>query len=117
MADAGLFFGWKGPVVGRESMAMEMFASTVAYWTEQKEKGNIESFEPVILSRHGGDMNGFMLIRGEREKLDEIKRTDKYLEIMSQGSYCIDSFGMVEAYVGEGVARIMGEYGKWVKKG
>lgn len=117
MADAALFCGWNKPTSGREKQAMELFASTLAYWTKQKEAGNIESFEPVILSRHGGDMNGFMLVRGDQEKLDEIKRSDEWLTIVTQCSYCIDNFGAVDAYVNEGVARMMGEYGKWVSKG
>ena len=96
---------------------MELFASTLAYWTKQKETGNIESFEPVILSRHGGDMNGFILVRGDRNKLDEIKNSDEFLTITTQCTWCVDSFGVVDAYVNEGVAKVMGEYGKWVAKG
>ena len=117
MADAALFCGWKGTTYGREKQAMELFASTLAYWTKQKETGNIESFEPVILSRHGGDMNGFILVRGDRNKLDEIKNSDEFLTITTQCTWCVDSFGVVDAYVNEGVAKVMGEYTKWVAKG
>ena len=117
MANAALFMGWKAPTVGRESQAIELFGNNIAFWTKQKESGTIESFEPVILSRHGGDMNGFVLIRGDREKLDEIKRTDEYITLISQASFCIDGFGVVDAHVGEGVAKMMGEYGKWASKG
>jgi hypothetical protein len=117
MADAALFLGWKAPTVGREGQAMELFTSALGFWNKQKDGGKIESFEPVILSRHGGDMNGFILVRGDRAKLDEIKKTDEFMSITAQASFCIDGFGVVDAYVGDGVARIMGEYGKVVAKG
>lgn len=117
MADTALFCGWNQPSTGREAQALELFASTIAFWNKHKEAGNIESFEPVILSRHGGDMNGFMLIRGDAAKLDEIKRSDEFFSIVNQCSYCVDNFGVVDAYIKEGVARVMGEYGKYVSKG
>jgi hypothetical protein len=117
MADSALFLGWKAPHVGREKQAMELFSKALNYWTKQQDQGNIESFEPVILARHGGDMNGFMLIRGDAAKLDEVRRSQEYFEIVSECSYCIDGFGVVDGYVGEGVARTMGEFGKYVAKG
>ena len=64
MADAGLFIGWGEVVRGRETEALEVFNETLAYYGRLQEEGAIESFEPVFLEPHGGDLSGFILIRG-----------------------------------------------------
>ena len=37
-----------------------------------KDNGTITSHTPYFLDSHGGDLNGFWLINGERTKLDEL---------------------------------------------
>ncbi len=117
MADAALMTGWREPKTGRESHAMELFSSTMMFWTKQMEAGNIESFEPVIMSRHGGDLNGFLLIRGEAAKLDEIRRSEEFTNIITQASYILDGFGVIDCYIGASLMDIMGKYGALVGKG
>ena len=75
MADAAILIGWNEPKPGRESMAAQLFADTMKYYTTLVEQRAIESFEPVILTRHGGDFNGFILLRGEAAKLDALQRS------------------------------------------
>ena len=64
MADAGLFIGWGEVVRGREERAVEVFGETVEYYGRLQADGRIESFEPCLLEPHGGDLAGFILIRG-----------------------------------------------------
>ena len=69
MADAGLFVGWGQVVRGREQRAVEVFNESVAYWGGLQGDGKIESFEIAFLTPHGGDLNGFVLIRGSDEQM------------------------------------------------
>ena len=74
MAGEALFVGW-GPVVrGREQKSLGVFQETVEYYGKLQQEGKIESFEPVLVAPHGGDLGGFVLIRGERARLDEVRR-------------------------------------------
>ena len=117
MADAALFMGWNEPKVGREAHAMELWASTMTFWTRQLEAGNVESFEPVILARHGGTLNGFILIRGTTENLDRIRRSDEYNDLIMQVTYCLEGFGTVDAYIGDQLKDRMSRYSKLAGKG
>ncbi len=111
-----LFFGWNRPVVGREKQAMELFQSSLAFWSKKQEAGQIESFEPILLRNHGGDMNGFMLIKGESEKLDAISHEKDFINLVMQLGLAVDGFGVIRGYGGEAVQAMMGEWGKLVQQ-
>lgn len=58
-----------------------MFNEATSYYTRLQLEGTIESFEPVILSAHGGDLAGFVVLRGDRNKLDALKQTEEFARI------------------------------------
>ena len=112
MADYGIFYGWNRPVPGREGHAAELFTEVIGYWTKQVEQGNVESFEPVFLNRHGGDLNGFLLVRGMREKILPLTETDEYEDMMTRSDHFLLGFGNIPCYVGDSVESGMA---RWVK--
>ena len=59
-------------VRGREAKSREVFNEEVEYWARLQQEGQIESFEVVLLSPHGGDLSGFALLRDSGESLDRI---------------------------------------------
>ena len=69
MATGALMIGWGPTVRGRELKALQVFNEAIQYYTRMQQQGTIESFEPVSLEPHGGDLIGFLFIRGDREKL------------------------------------------------
>jgi hypothetical protein len=115
MVNSGLFFGWDAPARGREAMAIELFQSWMGYFTKQQKAGVIHSFEPVMMSRHGGDMNGFILVRGERDKLHEMMGEDEYFDLINTSSYLVDGFGVIPCYLGDDIGRVLTSYGKNIK--
>lgn len=84
------------------------------YYGKLQAEGRIESFEPVILTAHGGDLNGFFLIRGEGKNLDEIRREDDYINFLIEGGYCLESFGAVTGFIGEGLETVFNKWSKLV---
>src|SRR5215211_2257779 len=60
VADAAIFVGWGQIVRGREMKALAVFNESIAYYTRLQQEATIESFEPVLLSAHGGDLAGFV---------------------------------------------------------
>jgi hypothetical protein len=110
MADAGLFVGFGDPVRGREDQAIELFNETIGWYSRLQEEGEIESFEPVFLEPHGGDLGGFILIRGDAEKLSKLRVSDEFTQFTIRASLCVDSIGVVGADMNERLQRQMTYY-------
>jgi hypothetical protein len=97
MADAGLFVGWGSVARGREKEAVELFNEILGYYGRLQEEGEIDSFEPVFLEPHGGDLSGFVLIRGEPEKLAALRVSEEFTQYSIRAALAVDSFGVVGA--------------------
>lgn len=110
MADAGLFIGWGEVVRGRESEAIEVFNETLAYYGRLQEEGMIESFEPVFLEPHGGDLNGFILVRGDAEKLASLRVSEEFTQFATKATLIVEKFGIVGADLAERLQRQMEFY-------
>jgi hypothetical protein len=107
MAGDALFLGW-GPVVrGREQTALQVFRETIEYYGKLQQDGRIDSFEPVLLAPHGGDLGGYVLLRGERGRLDEIRSSDEFERLVARASAVVDNVGVVNAYTGEALGRTL----------
>jgi len=110
-ADSVLLIGWNRPVAGREKAALELFTYSMGYWNELKSCGQIASFEPVLLTTHGGDLNGFILIKGEQAKLDALRNTDKFLDLITKVAINVDGVGVIAGWSGESLMNQMQRYG------
>jgi hypothetical protein len=110
MADAGLFIGFGDPVRGRESQAVELFNETIGWYSRLQEEGEIESFEPVFLEPHGGDLGGFILLRGDAQKLSALRVSEEFTQFTIRASLCVDSIGVVGADLAERLQRQMAYY-------
>jgi hypothetical protein len=110
MADFGIFVGWGSPRVGRELAAVKVFEEATAYWNGLKASGEIESYETVVLRAHGGDLGGFVLLRGEPEKLGGLSMTAEFQRLTIRAGACLDGVGIVMCQVDEGVTRSMGAF-------
>jgi hypothetical protein len=105
MADAGLFIGWGEVVRGREDRALDVFNETVEYYGQLQSDGRIESFEVALLEPHGGELQGFVLLRGSEEQIDEVHRSEDFERLMTKASLVVDDLGLVSAAIGDGLAR------------
>ena len=112
MAGNAIFIGWNRSITGREQQAMNLFQKAMEYYGGLMTAGRIESFEPVILANHGGDLNGFVLLKGAPEKLDEIRREDTFIDLSIEANYCLQNFGVVSGYVGDGIADVFSRWSK-----
>jgi hypothetical protein len=114
MANGVIFIGWNRPVVGREKQAMQLFQKSMEYYSKLQTDGKIESFEAVILAAHGGDLNGFVMLKGEAKKLAEIREEDTFVERSIEAGYCLDGFGIASGYIGEGVTNVLSRWSKLI---
>ncbi len=114
MADSAIFIGWGPTIVGREQRAQTLFGEVLAYYGGLQQRGEIESFEPVFLEPHGGDLGGFLLIRGEAEKLDRVRRSDEFTGFNARAGLCLHNIGVIGAFIGAGLERQFAVFGKLV---
>ncbi len=110
MADFGLFIGFGNPVHGRERQSIKVFNESIEYYTRLQEQGEIESFEAVFLEPHGGDLAGFTLVRGDRDKLANIRTSEEFERLATRGDLIVERFGVVGAQFGGQVAAQMAAY-------
>lgn len=110
MAGEALFLGW-GPVVrGREQKALQVFQETIEYYGRLQQEGRIDSFEPVLIAPHGGDLAGFVLLRGERAKLDEVRSSDEFERAVTRAATIVENVGVINAFTGESLGQTMGRF-------
>lgn len=110
MADEALFIGWGEVVRGREGKAVDVFNESLQYYGQLQQGGKIDSVEPWFLAPHGGDLAGFILLRGEREQLDEIQRSTEFERLQTRASLIVDRTGVINAYTNEALGRLMGQF-------
>ena len=106
MADSGLFIGFGLPVRGRERQAIQVFNEVFEYSSRLQQEGEIESFEPALLEPHGGELGGFFLLRGDRDRLARIRASEEFERLIVRGQLIVENIGVVSAFLGE---RLMGQ--------
>ena len=114
MADSVLFLGWNRSIPGREQQAMQLFQKTVEFYKGLQSDNRIASFEAVILGAHGGDLNGFFLLRGDAEKLGRLRGDDVFLDFVIEATYCLQGFGVVPGYTGEAIQDRLSRWSKLI---
>lgn len=107
MAGEALFVGWGAVVRGREQQALQVFQETMEYYGRLQQEGRIESFDAFLLAPHGGDLYGFIVLRGERAKLGEIRFSEEFDRLLVRAGSIIDSLGVIPAYTGEALGQQM----------
>jgi hypothetical protein len=78
MSSNVILFGWNRSIPGREPLSAAHFSEFVQYLGGLQQTGAIHSFEVVFLDPHGGDLNGFFLIRGDSAQLDALAGSETW---------------------------------------
>ena len=100
MADRVIFCMWNKPVPGREAQADAALRDAVAYCQGLQDAGEIESHDEVFLDPFGG-LGGFMLIKGQGDKLARLLMDPQWLQACIRGNVSMDGFGVVGGTTGE----------------
>jgi hypothetical protein len=110
MAEAGLFIGWGDPITGREAKGLEVFAEALAYYGKAEGDGRIESHETVLLGPHGGDLGGFILVRGSEAQIAALRAEDEFERVTTRATLVVQGVGVVDAALGDGLEAAIGVY-------
>lgn len=116
MADSGIFVGFGNPARGREQQAIELFNDAFGYYARLQEDGEIESFEPVLLEPHGGELGGFFLLRGDQDKLARIRSSEEFERLTARAQLITENLGLVSAFLGERLMSQMSVFSQQVEE-
>lgn len=116
MTDTALFIGWGPTYPGREHHARKLFEETLEIFQAQVRAGEIESFEPVLLGPHGGELEGFILVKGDLDKLTALQKRKDVERLRIKAQALGPHFGIVFATIGDGVKRSFALFDEVVKE-
>ena len=102
-----ILFGWNRSIPGREQTSADHFAEFVQYLGGLQQRGTIQAFEIVFLDPHGGDLNGFFLMRGEPSKLDALVGSHDWITHTVRAMLHLQGFGAVRGVTGAGIMERM----------
>jgi hypothetical protein len=107
VANAILFIGWDEPHVGMEDKAYGWLTTEGIGYLRGLEGKSFERLEVFALTPHGGDVNGGILLFGERAKLDELRRTDAFEGFVMKLVGLVSGLTVVPGLNWEGIQAIM----------
>jgi hypothetical protein len=107
MASNIILFGWNRSIPGREKVSAQHFGEFLQYLGGLQQKGAVQGFETVFLDSHGGDLNGFFLIKGDSAKLDALISTTEWITHTTRASLHLNGFGVVRGVTGNEVMERM----------
>jgi hypothetical protein len=100
MAQGALFVGWGALIPGREEAARKVLAESVEYLQRLQWEGAIDSFEAVALEPHGGELAGFVLVKGDQQAIAHLRVNDEFTRIAVRVQLVHTHVGVVGAYTG-----------------
>ena len=107
MANACLFIGWDRPRAGRDKEAYgRLMQETIKQLDKLRSEGWCESYDVVGLTPHCGTLNAFVLLKGERAKLDELRRSDPFERFSMELAQLFDGYGVVPGVTLEGMQKV-----------
>lgn len=106
MANACLFIGFNRPIPGREAEAWTALNQEgIAQIERFQKEGWFESYDVIGLTPHFGATNNFVLLKGDRAKLDELRRSDSFERFSMRLSRVLDGYGVVPGVTLEGLRK------------
>ena len=110
MADAGMMLTWDRVVPGRDIQAVELWEEMGLYLKRLHAEGRVNAHEFVMLGAHGGNLNGFLLIRGDGDSLARVRASTEFQHMIVRANKSLLSFAVLRAHFGEDVERLMRLY-------
>jgi hypothetical protein len=96
-----IMLGWNRAVNGREALSGQLFQEFTQYLGGLQQTGTIQSFETVLLGAHGGDLNGFFLIRADSAALNGLESSEEWVSYVTRAGMVLEGLGVVRGATGE----------------
>ena|SRR6516165_9611004 len=116
MVEAALCTAWEDPIPGREKQALNVYNEAMQYWAGLQQEEKIERFDVTVLELSGGEMAGFLVVRGTAKQIDSVRRSKEFQQYIAHGQLVASHLSVARAYVDEGLAKFMGWYQKVIEQ-
>lgn len=103
MAKVGFWMVWGVPTRGRERYAIEVLREASRELEGLQQQGRIEHFDMVVLMPQSTEFGGFCLITGSREQMDSLRHDDDFQRWVNRVQMVADKFGVMDAWVDQGI--------------
>lgn len=100
MEKGALFVGWGSIITGREKIAPRVLNDARQFLQGLQREGKIDSVDVVLLEPHGGDLEGFVLVKGNKDFLSKLRVEDAFINIMVSVQLVHNKVGVIWAYTG-----------------
>jgi len=107
MSQGALFVGWGAIIAGREKSAARVLGEARQYLQGLQSRGLIDSAELVLLEPHGGDLEGFVLIKGEREAIARLRIDPEFTAVIVGVQLVHQKVGVVGAHTGAALGALL----------
>ena len=54
------------------------------------------------------------MLKGDAKKLAEIREEDTFVQLVIEGGYCLQGYGVVPGYSGAGVTNVLSQWSKLI---
>ncbi len=105
MKETATFVGWGGRLPGRELSAFQTFKEWTAILDEEKQHGEIEDYLPVLLGPHGGELDGFVLVSADPEKVAKLMKREDVHKLQLRATFEHTKLSIIPAIVGKAVEK------------
>ena len=103
-----LFVGWGPIIAGREAQAKRVLGDALQYCGGLQRTGRIDSFDVVVLEPQGGDLGGFVLLKGDKLKIAELRVDTDFVRTIVGVQLVHQKVGVVGAYCGVELQTLFG---------
>ena len=80
----------------------------------KKEKGEIESSDAVVFDHFSGEVDGLMILRGDRDKLEKILHSDEAVSFSHRSELLLTNFRIATGFAGESLQGRIASYARQV---
>jgi hypothetical protein len=87
-----------------------VFQETIEFHGALQQDGKIDSFDAHLIAPHGGDLAGFIMLHGERSKLDDVRNSEDFERLIARAGTVVDQIGVLNAYSGEALGQAMARF-------
>lgn len=106
-ANAGLIMFWSRVAPGYEARANALWEDVLGFMARKASKKEIESFEPAVVDATGSHLNGFMIVRGELDQIEALRRDEDYKKMTAKADYVLMGFGIAPLHIGKSLMERM----------
>jgi hypothetical protein len=114
MANAARVFFWGPPIHGCEQKALQLFNEVSQFYAQKIEKGEIESADAVVFDHFSGELDGLMILRGDRDTLDKILHSDEAVGFGHRSELLLTNCRIATGFAGESLRGRMASFAKQV---